>query len=323
MILLLSYSGDVNMDYVITWLNKFNHAYLRINADEIFDKQIFISVHDNVLKINNQQININAIHSIWYRKFGRFVQSAYYKKIKDFMSGNDLQQISREYYTLLNTIVSMLKRKNWLTPPYTVSLNKMDVLFLAKECGLNIPKSYVLSDKKDIYCVQQQNKGITYISKSIYEPYFIHQTDGFFSMFTKEIGRIGKLPATFFPSLIQEKIEKEYELRIFYLDKQFYSMAIFSQSNTQTEMDFRKIDIKNPNRRVPYLLPKEEQDKLLSLLEYINLNCCSIDMIKSKNDGKYYFLEINPTGEFGMTSMPCNYELYKQIALTLIKMDVA
>jgi D-alanine-D-alanine ligase-like ATP-grasp enzyme len=49
-----------------------------------------------------------------------------------------------------------------------------------------------------------------------------------------------------------------------------------------------------------------------------NLDCGSIDLIYS-TDEKYYFLEVNPVGQFGMVSYPCNYQLEKKIAIELIK----
>lgn len=45
----------------------------------------------------------------------------------------------------------------------------------------------------------------------------------------------------------------------------------------------------------------------------LDLNCGSIDMILG-NDGLYYFLEVNPVGQFGMVSGPCNYYLERKIA---------
>jgi len=48
-------------------------------------------------------------------------------------------------------------------------------------------------------------------------------------------------------------------------------------------------------------------------MKKINLDNGSIDIIVD-NNGKYYFLEINPVGQFGMVSIPCNYYLEKKIA---------
>ncbi len=58
----------------------------------------------------------------------------------------------------------------------------------------------------------------------------VNVKDKIFFFLTKEVNH--KTMArykNFFPSLFQEKIEKEYELRIFHLNGVNYPMAIFSQ----------------------------------------------------------------------------------------------
>ncbi len=55
-------------------------------------------------------------------------------------------------------------------------------------------------------------------------------------------------------------------------------------------------------------------------MDKIGLNCGSLDFIVDIND-KFYFLEVNPTGQFGMVDFPCNYNLHKIVAEQLIKMD--
>jgi glutathione synthase/RimK-type ligase-like ATP-grasp enzyme len=121
-----------------------------------------------------------------------------------------------------------------------------------------------------------------------------------------------------FPSLIQEYIEKEYEVRVFYLDGVCYSMAIFSQNDTQTSVDFRQYNRKKPNRNVPYHLPVSLQEKVEKIMTSLRLNTGSLDFIRSVN-GEYFFLEINPAGQYGMMSQRCNYNLEKKVAEWLCK----
>ena len=45
----------------------------------------------------------------------------------------------------------------------------------------------------------------------------------------------------------------------------------------------------------------------------LELNSGSIDLILDKKN-RFVFLEINPIGQFGMTSFPCNYSIEKEIA---------
>ena len=118
---------------------------------------------------------------------------------------------------------------------------------------------------------------------------------------------------TFFPSLVQNYIPKKIELRIFYLEGEFFSMAIFSQKDNKTNIDFRNYNDDKPNRTVPYKIPKDVEQKLDLLMKTLGLNSGSIDMIVTP-DNEYVFLEVNPVGQFGMVSYPCNYNLEKRIA---------
>jgi D-alanine-D-alanine ligase-like ATP-grasp enzyme len=90
-------------------------------------------------------------------------------------------------------------------------------------------------------------------------------------------------------------------------------MAIFSQKDKTTTIDFRNYNSEIPNRTVPFILPENIKKGLIELTKKIGINSGSIDMIVTpEND--YIFLEVNPVGQFGMTSYPCNYNLEKRIA---------
>ncbi|MCA6439164.1 MAG: hypothetical protein IM581_04500 [Chitinophagaceae bacterium] len=65
------------------------------------------------------------------------------------------------------------------------------------------------------------------------------------------------LPQEFLPSLLQENIEKEFELRIFYMNNRYYAMAIFSQTDAKTVVDFRRYNFAKPNRGVPFVIPQD------------------------------------------------------------------
>jgi glutathione synthase/RimK-type ligase-like ATP-grasp enzyme len=43
------------------------------------------------------------------------------------------------------------------------------------------------------------------------------------------------------------------------------------------------------------------------------LDTGSIDIVRT-TDGRYVFLEVNPVGQFGMVSVPCNYNLELKVA---------
>ena len=96
------------------------------------------------------------------------------------------------------------------------------------------------------------------------------------------------------------------------MNGKIWSFAIFSQKDEQTKIDFRRYNIKNPNRNVRYNLPTEIERKIDILMKSLDLNCGSLDFLK--NADKYYFLEVNPIGQFLGLSAKCNYSLEREIA---------
>ncbi len=165
---------------------------------------------------------------------------------------------------------------------------------------------------------QENNQDI--ISKSLFEvvqPEGVLEEGFLIRGLTERIQHLDDFPNAFFPTLFQKNIHKKYELRIFYLKGKCYSAAMFTQGNEKTVVDFRNYDDEKPTRIVPFQLPGELEEKLILLMDELELNNGSIDMIKGL-DGEYYFLEINPVGQYGFISGPCNYNLNKVIAEELI-----
>ena len=95
-------------------------------------------------------------------------------------------------------------------------------------------------------------------------------------------------------------------------------MAIFSQMDDRTAVDYRHYRPDKPNRQVPFILPLKVQHKLRMLMRDLDLSSGSIDMIYDKFN-RYVFLEVNPVGQFGMISQACNYYLEKSVAEHLIE----
>lgn len=116
-------------------------------------------------------------------------------------------------------------------------------------------------------------------------------------------------------SLFQKEISKKYELRIFTFFDNIYTMAIFSQMDSESSLDFRNVDVNgtHPNRMVPYQLPNDIELKIRMLMKRLNLESGSIDMVVDDNDD-YYFLEVNPVGQFNFVSEICNYYIERDIA---------
>ncbi len=311
MVIILSESADFSTLEVIKWLKYFKIDYVRINRTDFLSiDEIDLNSDSIVLNIEGQKLNLSKVKSFWYRR-GKF----------QFLGNKEdkfLSQIEADETYFLNTyIFSKLACKSNIIGNYLSSnINKISILEHAKSCGLLIPKTFLSGNRFEIEKFIAQNNGT--IIKSI-GVQIMGTKKGVIKMGYTENIKLEDLEEytdILFPSLLQEKISKRYEIRSFFLDGSFYSMAIFSQLNPKTETDFRKYDDLNPNRTVPFLLPETIEGKLRMLFKKINLNTGSIDLILN-TDGEYIFLEINPVGQFGMVSKPCNYFLERGLAQKL------
>jgi len=318
-ILIFSYLGDLSTDYVIDWLNYYSRPFLRLNSVDLYNDSLKIDLRSREFLLHDRQLPIDEIKAVWFRKFGLKRDFELFRsKNINFSIGTQLHE---EHVALFDTMCYLLKDKKWLTDYRNYSLNKCAVLLDAIDLGLDVSPTYIVNTKNDVLDLIGRDD---YITKSIYDASFIKKRGGVFSMYTKKITSkmvaSDNFPQVFSASLLQKQIEKEFEIRVFYINKKIYSMAIFSQNDPQTQVDFRNYNRLKPNRNVPYNLPNDIKIRICRLMKKLGVNCGSLDFIKSL-DGKYYFLEINPVGQFGMVDFPCNYGLHQKVALELIKMD--
>lgn len=318
MILILSKNGDATTNLVIDWLNYYSYPFMRINISDTYNTSWCVDLSKHIIIFNQQEIPLDKINVVWYRKFGiRWGDHLYKNGVAPSIS----EMLSNEYKTALDTLFYILKDKRWLTNSDNSRLNKCKVLLKAQSIGLSVPKTYIVNSKQHISDIIKENDK-KFIFKSIYDMIMIKNGDNIYNMFTKELTpyHISLLPDRFFPSLIQENIDKRFEIRAFYINGHIYSAALFSQNSNETIVDSRIVNLKKPIRYIPYLLSKDEEMKIIELMTILNLNCGSIDLIRAKS-GELFFLEVNPVGEFGHIELTCNYGLHKIVATELIKMD--
>lgn len=327
---IFSYDFDLSTSNVIDWLLYEEEHFSRLNTNDTGKiNNLYLNVNDAKFlftDLDNKKYELDDFAgSLWYRR-GSLDLNNYILKIKDKEIESNISTFLdrekrnlEEYFAYI--IVSNCK---WvLNKPEDYNINKLIVLNRALKLGINIPETIITTTKNDLsnFLIKHNASGI--ITKPISDILQVAYKGEICKALTQVIDAefIKKLPDFFFPSLFQKKIEKIFEVRAFFLNNKFYSMAIFSQQNPETTIDFRNYSSESPNRTVPYKLNKQLENKLKKLMKEMNLNSGSIDLIVSKDT--IYFLEINPVGQYGMVSFPCNYYLDKVIANALIEKNGA
>lgn len=322
MILLLSSDGDFSTDVIIKWLkNRKCDNYLRIHPMDFIEKRVEISPITGKFSFLGKEFDFSSVNVVWYRRFGRFSRSQYYDRVKQNIGNEAAELLKYELNNITEFFVSLIPHNvPVIGSKRNSNTNKLIELWYANKAGLNVPYTIVTSEKQTLNKVLREKGKL--ISKSAYNARTIPYNEDLYTMFTTEISEndINNIPEQFFPSMIQEEIVKDFEIRAFFILGKIYSMAIISQDNPQTALDFRKYDEKKPNRFIPCDIDADTKAKISVFMNSMNLNIGSLDFIKGK-DGKLYFLEVNYMGQFGMVDFPCNYGIHRYICDLLIKED--
>lgn len=329
MICIFSNARDYATGDVLRWLNHLGRTdVLRINHDDHDDPDpVRLDCQNEIVvfRIGEQVVPLSEIEIVWYRKGKNWLCDHFFsvdvedhKRLTQSLSVRvkmeELKLAEYLHYVIQSSIPA-------LGAPSKSDLNKLIVLSIAREVGLKTPDSYITNSREGLETIVSGKHSL--ITKAMSDGLYLfdygENKTGYFTYtedFTSE--QLRGEEELFSPSLLQPRIDKKYELRIFYLEGICYASAIFSQSDEQTKTDFRKYNEERPNRNVPFQLPETIEQKIRLLFERLKLNTGSVDIIVDVHN-EYYFLEINPVGQFGMVSETCNYYIEQKIATYLMQ----
>lgn len=327
MIIISSRIDDVSTSNVIDWLCYQKKDYVRFNGDA---NDAVFSYRNGYLylksKYRMQEELISNIQSFWYRKCGlnysettkKYTYNQSFsgkpKEIMDYVLKHAKEYSLSEFKAYREFIFAQIDResKKSIGNYRLRELNKVDTLNIAKELGLSIPKTFILDSKVDL--TQALHVCNSLIVKPLYEGvYDIGERFAYVS-YTSSISEseMENIPDHFPPALFQEQIEKKFEIRVIYINKVCYSVAMFTQDYEPSRIDGRKCP-QEILRMTPYKLPMEIEKRVILLMQKIGLTYGALDFIVSKNN-RHIFLEINPVGQYSAYGISCNYYLDKIIS---------
>lgn len=311
-------SFDTSTDDVMSWIN-FLAPNRKIKAllddTNIQGIEVFLSNDHSFLNFNDCKISNDSPY--WYRR-GQYKLRSSYRTDSDIL----VRGIAKEYIDSIVSFVESFDVKNGINKFSDNRIEKLNILQDCMDLGLQIPETLITSNIERVKEFLMKHDKI--ICKPVKNPFSRFKYKNKVVRFSAStllitLENIDSFPKIFLHSMFQQYINKKVELRAFYLKGRFFTMAIFSQSNPKTMVDFRNYDHANPNRVVPYMLPSFMQEKLRKLMNKNRLDSGSFDIIITPED-EYVFLEVNPIGQFQWLSRNCNYFLEKEIAELLIKL---
>lgn len=318
MVLLVANRFDKSTAEIVRWLSHYNQRYVWIDEISIL-RDFETSIDFSEIRVDNRLFSLNTIKSVWWRRPFIFHKTEIHHVLLNALEEDVIELLRSELYTVIENLLLAIRNRKILLlgNDFLSGTNKLDELRIAQESGFLIPPTIITTKKQSL--VDFHDKHGDCISKSLYNSRVLHVKAHKYEMHTHEITKksLDDIPVSFAPSLIQKKIDKHFEIRIFYIDGKLYTAAIFSQINVSTTIDWRKGQKENPSRFFPMKVDNTTQRKIIHFMKAMNLRIGSLDFILDNHD-MLYFLEVNHEGQFDMLVSLCNYDIYKYIAEMLI-----
>ncbi len=318
--LVITCPGDVHALVVAKHLQNRNHDLLFLTSEDGF----YSDPQFSVLRLIDEEVGGDSIfdcESVWWRKptihflFKRFETSAECEdnqfKLKEVQTFFDF--VNNKYAEDGKFILGDEHSRG-------IAKNKLHQLSIAKKLGLRIPKSIISNSKNNLldfyYSVDEKC-----ITKSISSasPSSRGEPVALFTSAVTEVDLMGLQEINSYPILLQEKIEKEFELRITVVGNKLFTAKIDSQHVLDGELDWRLSDSSTRGHSL-FELPAHIQENCLELCRALQLNFGTIDLAVTP-ENEYVFFEINPNGQYLWIEEMLQLPISEAIAELLINPD--
>lgn len=312
-VLLVTTSSDLSADLVIITLRKFRTRVLRWNLEDFPLSANASWSPDGKLRliVQGREFAIEEFKSAWYRRSAtpRLPDELQRNGAESFVTGE------------IDAFLSGLWKTSpwfWVNPPNRVQIaeNKLRQLASARALGFAIPTTLVTNDRKEARRFLRRFP--LAIAKSISRS-AIELDGSHCAVFTRPLSRsdvIGERALRISPCIFQEMIPKRADIRATVVGSKIFTAAIMCRDPHPPEVDWRALE----SRSLIYKrheLPRAIADRCHLLMQELGLVYGCFDFILTP-EGRYYFLEINPSGQWGWIEHELGFKITDEIAHLLI-----
>ncbi len=262
--------------------------------------------------IDGKEYRTGDFSSVWYMHPTLPRQLLKYEPVehRHFISAQ-FQEMRRALWTIMGA-------KKWLNDPWKAFEAESKILQLvsATKVGLRVPDTVVTSDPRPIRALHDDCGGNMIVKTLGFSPILDHV------LYTNKVTaeRMASIDSVkMCPSIFQENVAKEYELRITIVGDRIFPVKIHSQADELTAIDWRAKPKLNDFevRMEPTVLPPDVEAKLRRFMSLMGLRYGCIDMIVTPS-GEHVFLEVNPNGQWYFVQLRTGIEIADAIADLLV-----
>ncbi|MTV47891.1 RimK-like protein [Heliobacillus mobilis] len=289
-ILIVSNRYDFASDYITTALLEKEVSFLRINKEDLPFVNVSMDPVRNSIIVENKndvyEVSSNNLKSIYFR-------GPTFLREKGITLSAD-EQLSRSQWQAFIRALMIFNESKWVNNPKATyyAETKPVQLSLANQIGFSVPKTIISNSSKLIEKLEVTTDN--YVVKSL-DAVLLDLGERQAFVYTNIIHKEELLDAELSsaPVIIQELLEPKVDLRVTIVENEVFAVEILEeQKGIRGDWRLRKNQVKY----IPVTLPPEVEQKCINLVNRLGLVFGAIDLVRVNNC--YYFIEINPTGEW-------------------------
>ena len=290
-VLILGSRFDLTCDYVVAQLCKLGYSYLRLNSEDLPALELGLDPVKATLVVRGTDIfhylDLRELKSVFYRRpvFLRDYDEPAYKPFERFQ---------RQQWAAFLRNLMVFDTCLWVNHPAATYFaeHKAVQLRVAHKVGFAIPGTIVTNQESLI--PRELSRGGKVVVKGLDTVLMrqgLTETFGFTQILERSQLLDEEMNSA--PAVFQEPIVPKLDIRVTVIGSDVFAASILS-GGKPVKGDWREEKARASFH--PYVLPVETRNKCLRLLEDLGLVYGAIDL--ALEGDTYYFLEINPTGEW-------------------------
>jgi glutathione synthase/RimK-type ligase-like ATP-grasp enzyme len=311
-VILVTQTQDLAADLLVTALREIGGNFVRLNLDW-FPQRMRISWPadgSTVLAVTQQStINLGEFGAAWYRRLA---------PAPDLLdSGSDTARYAEnQRLSFLRGLLETM-RWRWMNSPTHVDQAslKLHQLRWANEAGFSVPDTIATNDpevaRSFVLAGPSVVKGVVGGS--------MREGQQRFAVFTEPIDEsllASDIAIQSSPIFVQRLVRNKTDVRVTVVGDQLFAVRILVNGGDPRVVDWRLVP---PSRIMyePVILPAKEAALCVEMLRAFKLTYGAFDLAETQ-DGQYWFLELNPSGQWGWiergTRLPISQAIAQELA---------
>lgn len=306
MILVVSHGQDAHVPFVTRRLDERGAAWTLLDTDAYPTvTRIADGPSGAVLTIAEQPLKLASVRSVWWRRPRP-------PQIRDREDEAVSAWAQRQAFAAMDSALSATQAV-WVNHPRCnrSAEDKPANLRRAVALGLDVPDWCVTNDSRCALAFRARHDEI--IVKAVESA---HVGPGR-ALWTKRVTDDGWLerigPE---PYLLQRFVDKIRDVRVTIVGDDVFAVAIGSQADPATAVDLRAAGRLDELDHDVEALPESVSRRLLELARALDLRFAAIDLAVD-GDGRYWFLELNPNGQWAWLQQRTGVPIAEAIARAL------